>query len=68
MASIRGSARSTFSPLIPIKGISMEETASLATKLGQRIGEELGISVYLYEKSAQKEERQNLATVRHGEI
>lgn len=54
-------------PLIPIKGISMEETASLATKLGQRIGEELGISVYLYEKSAKKEERRNLATVRHGE-
>ncbi len=54
-------------PLIPIKGISIEETAALATKLGQRIGEELGISVYLYEKSAQKEERRNLATVRHGE-
>jgi len=54
-------------PLVPIRGITMEETSELAKKLGRRIGEELGVSVYLYEKSATREERRNLANVRHGE-
>src|ERR1700758_5315471 len=36
-------------PLIPIAGISMEETAELAKKLGARVGKELNIPVYLYE-------------------
>jgi glutamate formiminotransferase/formiminotetrahydrofolate cyclodeaminase len=54
-------------PLIPISGISMDETAKLARKLGKRIGDELGISVYFYEKSATNDQRRNLADVRHGE-
>ena len=36
-------------PLIPIAGISMEETAEYAKKLGERVGKELNIPVYLYE-------------------
>ncbi len=54
-------------PLIPIAGISMEETVEYAKKLGKRVGEELHIPVYLYESAAQKEDRKNLATIRSGE-
>ena len=54
-------------PLIPVRDISMEETAELAAKLGKRVGEELGIPIYLYENAATKPERRNLATVRSGE-
>lgn len=54
-------------PLIPISGISMEETVEYAKKLGKRVGEELHIPVYLYESAAQKEDRKNLAVIRAGE-
>ncbi|TVR83251.1 MAG: glutamate formimidoyltransferase [Saprospirales bacterium] len=54
-------------PLIPIRDISMEETAEWAARLGKRVGEELGIPVYLYEGAATRPERKNLATVRSGE-
>lgn len=54
-------------PLIPISGITMEETVAYAKQLGKRVGEELHIPVYLYESAAQKPERQNLATIRAGE-
>ncbi len=54
-------------PLIPISGITMEETVEYAKILGKRVGEELGIPVYLYESAAQKPDRQNLATIRAGE-
>lgn len=54
-------------PLIPISGITSEECVELSKQLGKRIGEELGISVYLYEESASSNERKNLATVRRGQ-
>lgn len=54
-------------PLIPIAGITMEETAAYARKLAKRIGEELGIPVYCYENAAYIEERRNLANNRAGE-
>lgn len=54
-------------PLIPISGITMEETVEYARKLAKRIGEELGISVYCYENAAQVPERKNLANCRAGE-
>lgn len=54
-------------PFIPISEMSMEECAEYARKLGKRVGEELGIPVYLYENAASKEEWRNLATVRSGE-
>jgi len=54
-------------PLIPVKGISMEETVEYATKLGKRIGEELGIPVYFYEFAATEAKRRNLANCRAGE-
>lgn len=54
-------------PLVPVANISMEETVEYAHKLAQRIGEELGISVYCYEHAALKPERRNLANCRSGE-
>ena len=54
-------------PLVPISGISMEETAEYARRLGKRIGEELRIPVYLYEQAATKDSRRNLADIRSGE-
>jgi glutamate formiminotransferase / formiminotetrahydrofolate cyclodeaminase len=54
-------------PLVPIGGISMEETASLAQQLGARIGADLGIPVYLYEHAARQDKRRNLANNRQGE-
>jgi glutamate formiminotransferase/formiminotetrahydrofolate cyclodeaminase len=54
-------------PLIPISGITMEETARYAHELGKRVGETLGIPVYMYEAAATTPERRNLATIRAGE-
>lgn len=54
-------------PLVPISGITMEETAELARALGRRMGEALGMTIFLYERSASSEERRNLADVRAGE-
>ncbi len=54
-------------PLIPIGGVTMDEAAEFARKLGYRLGEELGLTIFLYESAASKPERKNLATVRAGE-
>lgn len=54
-------------PLIPIAHISMEETARWASRLGERVGRELDLPVYLYEAAATKPERKNLALIRSGE-
>lgn len=54
-------------PLIPISGITMEETVEFAKMLGKRVGEELNIPVYLYEYAASADYRKNLADIRSGE-
>ena len=54
-------------PLIPISGISMEETAAYAHKLGERVGRDLDIPVYMYESAATHADRKNLAHIRAGE-
>jgi glutamate formiminotransferase/formiminotetrahydrofolate cyclodeaminase len=54
-------------PFVPVAGATMAECAEIAREVGQRIGEELGIPVYLYEYAANKPERRNLADVRAGE-
>ncbi|MFH1533898.1 MAG: glutamate formimidoyltransferase [Nitrospirota bacterium] len=55
-------------PLVPIKNITSKECVALAKKLGKRIGEELKIPIYLYEKAAKTNERKNLANIRSGKI
>ena len=54
-------------PLVPVAGITMEETAEYARKLAERVGKELNIPVFCYENSAFKPERRNLANCRQGE-
>lgn len=54
-------------PFIPIADASMEDCVALAKQLGQRVGEQLGIPVYLYEAAATRPERQNLENIRRGE-
>ena len=54
-------------PLIPIAGISFDECIAYARKLGQRVGEELNLPIYFYEKAATAPNRQNLAILRAGE-
>lgn len=54
-------------PLVPISCISMEEVVTWSLKLAKRLGEEVGLSVYLYENAAQADYRRNLADVRVGE-
>ena len=54
-------------PLIPVANISMEETAEWAQKLGERVGNELEIPVYLYEDAQKNPERKNLSIIRAGE-
>ncbi|MDY7110112.1 MAG: glutamate formimidoyltransferase [Planctomycetota bacterium] len=54
-------------PLVPVSNIDMDETVRWAHKLGERLGEEVGISGYFYEYAAREEKRRNLATCRAGE-
>lgn len=54
-------------PFVPIRGLTMADCVELARRLGQRIGEELEIPVFLYEEAATRPERQNLADVRKGQ-
>lgn len=54
-------------PFVPIKGASMQDCVEIARRLGKRVGEELGIPVYLYEEAATLPERRNLENLRRGQ-
>ncbi len=54
-------------PLVPVAGITMEETVDYSRRLARRIGEELKIPVYCYENAAFEPKRRNLANCRSGE-
>jgi glutamate formiminotransferase / formiminotetrahydrofolate cyclodeaminase len=55
-------------PFIPLEGTTMEDCIVLARTLGERVGTELGIPVFLYERAATRPDRENLADVRRGEF
>ncbi|MDQ6689767.1 MAG: glutamate formimidoyltransferase, partial [Gemmatimonadota bacterium] len=55
-------------PFIPLEGSTMEDCIALARELGQRVGSELEIPVYLYERAATTPARENLADIRRGEF
>jgi len=55
-------------PFIPVMNTTMEECIELSKRVGERIGKELNIPVYLYEKSASSPDRENLANIRKGEF
>lgn len=54
-------------PFVPIANVSMDECAAMARRLGQRVGETLGVPVYLYEYAAVRPERANLEVIRRGQ-
>jgi glutamate formiminotransferase/formiminotetrahydrofolate cyclodeaminase len=54
-------------PFVPISNVSWQEAIACANELGKRVGEELNIPVYLYEKAAKNKSRSNLAIIRAGE-
>ena len=54
-------------PFVPVRGTSMDECSALARRLGERVGRELDIPVYLYEAAASRPDRRNLADIRRGE-
>ncbi|MFN9351735.1 MAG: glutamate formimidoyltransferase [Gemmatimonadota bacterium] len=55
-------------PFIPLDGATMADCIALARMLGERVGRELGIPVYLYERAATRPDRVNLADIRRGEF
>ena len=55
-------------PFIPLEGATMEDCIALARQLGERVGRELGVPVFLYERAATRPDRENLADVRRGEF
>ena len=54
-------------PFVPVSGVKMEDCVQIANGYARRVGDELGIPIYLYEEAATRPERRNLATVRKGE-
>lgn len=54
-------------PFVPLAGATMDDCIACARALGERVGKELGIAVYLYENAASADYRRNLASVRAGE-
>jgi len=54
-------------PFIPVSNVSWEEAIACANRLAKRVGDELKIPVYLYEKAAKNESRSNLSVIRAGE-
>lgn len=54
-------------PFVPVSGVTLEDCAELARKLGKRVAEELGVWAYLYEAAASKPEWKSLTNVRMGE-
>jgi glutamate formiminotransferase/formiminotetrahydrofolate cyclodeaminase len=54
-------------PFVPISDISMQDCIQMARRLGERVGNELNIPVYLYEEAATSPERINLENIRRGQ-
>src|SRR6476646_4432988 len=54
-------------PFIPVSNVSWEEAIACANQLGKRVGEELKIPIYLYERAAKDPLRSNLSIIRAGE-
>ena len=55
-------------PFVPVAGVTMDDCVALARQLGERVGRELGIPVFLYAKAAARPERERLPDIRRGEF
>jgi glutamate formiminotransferase len=54
-------------PFVPLRGLTMQDCAALARALGRRVGDELGLPVFLYGEAAAHPGRKNLSDIRRGE-
>ena len=54
-------------PFVPVENVSMDDCVRIARRLGQRVGDELGLPVYLYGEAAVRSERRDLAIIRRGQ-
>lgn len=54
-------------PFVPVSGVTIDDCVALSKRVGKRVGNELGIPIYLYEHSAQKPEWKKLPNIRVGE-
>ncbi len=54
-------------PFVPVSGVTLEECVAMAKRLGEKVGSELNIPVYLYEAAATRPDRENLENVRRGQ-
>jgi glutamate formiminotransferase / formiminotetrahydrofolate cyclodeaminase len=54
-------------PFIPVSGVTMEECVEVSRRFGQRVGEELGVPIYLYEEAQPLEHRRAMRQIRSGE-
>ncbi len=54
-------------PFIPVSGVSMDDCVACARRFGERVGEELGVAIYLYEAAQEREYRKAMAQIREGE-
>ena len=54
-------------PFVPVANVTTEECVECAKKFGKRVGEELGVPVYLYEEASVNPDRKSLKQIRSGE-
>jgi glutamate formiminotransferase/formiminotetrahydrofolate cyclodeaminase len=54
-------------PFIPVNGVTMDECVEISKQFGQRLADELGVPVYLYENSARLDYRKKLPQIREGQ-
>jgi glutamate formiminotransferase/formiminotetrahydrofolate cyclodeaminase len=54
-------------PFVPVSGVTMDDCVEIARHVGERVGKELEIPIYLYENACTRKERRSLATIRRGE-
>jgi glutamate formiminotransferase len=55
-------------PFVPVEGVTLEDCVRIAEQLGQRLWEQLGVPVYLYEAAARRPDRVNLENIRRGQF
>jgi glutamate formiminotransferase/formiminotetrahydrofolate cyclodeaminase len=54
-------------PFVPVAGVTIADCVECAKRFGKRVGEELGVPVYLYEEASDNPERKSLKQIRAGE-
>lgn len=55
-------------PFIPVKEMTMDEAIEVSKAIAQKVADTYNLPIFLYEKSATKPERQNLAAIRKGQF